>query len=347
MIARSASGPTSTRSPRRRSRRRDRPRPTGSTRRAGRRCAQCASRSAAVRRAPVGIVRVADHDHLRARRDQALERVEVDAPASGVAILDQPPLADRAAERARQAPRLHVVRHEHHDLVARFDQVERGDEVGFGPAVGDLDVIDARAGIHRGDRPAKLDGAVGLRVDQRLVEQAFEPGGVLDQLAGRQRAHAAFRQVELHQVFVGGLHSFHRELFELHAGQFILSARHSPMMREDPIPRFVRIPARRVRDGVGRWRGRRTAVTSGAGGRVLRLGPPDHRRTVRRVHARDRARRARHPRSAAGGHPDAGIVVPRAGRRRTSGAAASRRASARGIRSRWSRTPTPPRTAAG
>ncbi len=69
-----------------------------------------------------------------------------------------------------------------------------------------------------GDRPAKLDGAVGLRVDQRLIQQAFEPLGVLDQLARRERPHAAFRKIELHQVFVGGLHPFHLELFELHAG---------------------------------------------------------------------------------------------------------------------------------
>ena len=125
--------------------------------------------------------------------DQPLERVEVDAPASGRAILDEPPLANRAAERARQAPGLHVVRHEHHHLVARLDQVEGGDEVGFGPAVGDLDVIDAGARIHRGDRLAQLDGAVGLRVDQRLVEQAVEPGGVCDQFARASAGGRRFR----------------------------------------------------------------------------------------------------------------------------------------------------------
>ena len=42
--------------------------------------------------------------------------------------------------------------------------------------------------------------------------------------------------------------------------------------------------------------------------------PTRHRRSVRRVHARVRSRRAGHPRSAAGRHAGAGIVVSRAGR---------------------------------
>ena len=118
-----------------------------------RRCARCASRSAAVSRAPVGLFGLQMTIILRARATPArssASRSTRQRPA--VAILDEPPLADRAAERARQAPRLHVVRHQHHDLVARLDQVERGDEVRFGAAVGDLDVIDAGARIQRRDR---------------------------------------------------------------------------------------------------------------------------------------------------------------------------------------------------
>ena len=70
-------------------------------------------------------------------------------------IFDQAPFANRGAERARQAPRLHVVRDQHHHFVARFDQAEGRDEVGFGAAVGHLDVVDTRAGIDaRQWRPA-------------------------------------------------------------------------------------------------------------------------------------------------------------------------------------------------
>jgi hypothetical protein len=80
-------------------------------------------------------------------------------------------------------------------------------------------VVDGRAWVHGGDRPAKLDRAVRLGVDQRLVQQALEALDVFDQLARRQRADAAFRQIELHQVLKGGLHPFHFEPFELHGGR--------------------------------------------------------------------------------------------------------------------------------
>ena len=40
---------------------------------------------------------------------------------------------------------------------------------------------------------------------------------VLEQFARCQWMHAAFRQVEVHQIFVGGPHALHGELLELHA----------------------------------------------------------------------------------------------------------------------------------
>ena len=63
------------------------------------------------------------------------------------------------------------------DLVA---SLQLGDEVGFRPAVGDLDVIDAGARINQCNRRPQFEGAVGLGIGQRLVQQALKSCRVFD-----------------------------------------------------------------------------------------------------------------------------------------------------------------------
>jgi hypothetical protein len=61
---------------------------------------------------------------------------------------------------------LHVVRRHHHDLVARLDEVQEDEKVGFGSAVGDLHVIGRRSRIESRDRAPQLYRAIGLRIAQ-------------------------------------------------------------------------------------------------------------------------------------------------------------------------------------
>jgi hypothetical protein len=124
----------------------------------------------------------------------------------------------------------------------------------FRAAVRDFDVIDAGARIHLGDGLAQLYGPVGLRIDQRLVEQPSQPPASAISSRGVSGRTPLSDKVEFHQILVSGLHSLHGELFELHVRQFILSGKAADgaagadgdltRMREEPIPRFVRIPAR-------------------------------------------------------------------------------------------------------
>ncbi len=148
-------GPTSTATLGRRARRRDRSRRTRSSSRAARPRPRRASSSAAVRRAPVGLFGV--HSTMARVRGPTSDAsaLEVRAPAARRAILDERPLAHDAAEGAHEAVRLHVGGHEHHHLVAGLHQIPRGEEVGFGAAVGHLDVVGGGARVERGDRLAQ------------------------------------------------------------------------------------------------------------------------------------------------------------------------------------------------
>src|SRR5207248_11065140 len=77
-----------------------------------------------------GIVRIADDDQPGTHRHQTLERSGIDAPPRASALIeDERPLDERAAEGAREAPRLHVVGHHHHHFVARLDETPRRDVV--------------------------------------------------------------------------------------------------------------------------------------------------------------------------------------------------------------------------
>ena len=121
---------------------------------------QIASSSAGVEPRAGRIVRIADQDGLRAspsRARTATSRSGTPAPVPLVG--DERPGSHGRAE-PRDRPRdLHVVRHHHHDVVARLDEVHRRDAVGFGAAVGDLDVIRRRARIHRRDRAPQLQAS--------------------------------------------------------------------------------------------------------------------------------------------------------------------------------------------
>ena len=161
-----------------------------------------------------GIVRVADDDEFGPPRNQTLERLDIDLPAPF--IHDEPPLFDVRTERARQPPCLHVIRDHHRDLVVRLDEIPRREVVRFRTAVRDLHVIGRCARIDAGDELAQRDRAVRLRVAQRLCQERLARSRIVGELAEQKRMHAAFGQVELHLVFVGGLHALHRELFESH-----------------------------------------------------------------------------------------------------------------------------------
>jgi len=69
------------------------------------------------------------------------------------------------------------------------------------------------------DRGAQRQSAIGLRIPKCFLQERIARRPVIDQLAKTQRVHAALREVELHLVFVGGLHPFHRELFKSHVGK--------------------------------------------------------------------------------------------------------------------------------
>ena len=118
------------------------------------------------------------------------------------------------AEAARDAGHLHVVRHLHRDLVARPQLAQRDQVVRFRRAVGHLDVIDAASGIERGQPLAQLDRAVRLAVAERLIEEFVEIESHLDQLAQRERPHAALAHVVVDEVLPRRLHPLHLELFD-------------------------------------------------------------------------------------------------------------------------------------
>ena len=158
------------------------------------------------------VVRIADGDQLRAIRHQRAQLVEVGRPAGRGArpLLAQRPGPDDRAESFRQPLHLPVVGPHHHDLVARLDEAPAGDEVRFGPAVGDEDLVLGGDGQGGGDRRAQLRRAVGLGIGERLAGQ--QAGRVrTEQLADRQRLHAALGQVDLDLVFVERLEPFERE----------------------------------------------------------------------------------------------------------------------------------------
>ena len=73
------------------------------------------------------------------------------------------------------------------------------------------------AGIERREPLAQLDRAVRLAVAERLIEERVEIEPHLDQLAQRQRPHAALAHVVVDEVLPRRLHPFHLEEFDRHA----------------------------------------------------------------------------------------------------------------------------------
>ena len=250
----------------------------------------------------------------------AFQSVGVDPPPR--AVVDERPFADRRAERPREAPHLHVVRHHHHDLVARLDEIPGRDEVGFRAAVGDQDMIrrsrrDTSTAICRAQRRR----AVGLRVAQLLGEQRVARRRVVDQLAEAQRMHAALGQVELHLVFIGGLHPLHGKRLESHGGDFTsfcasIGVRHWTIltfpdtfgnrsmaaqwprakMNSPTAPNLARIPAGDFLMGAADAEEDERPVHRVYRQRVLHRTLCRHARRVRAIRPRHRPSAARHPR---------------------------------------------------
>ena len=162
------------------------------------------------------VVRVADDQQLRARRQQRAESLDVGPPAA--AGLAQRPRADSPGKRLCDPPGLHVVGRHHHHVVGRLEQAPRAAEVGFGSAVGDVDVVGRRARVHRRDGRAEWDRAVGLRVAEREAEQAVAIALLAEQFAERERVDAALREVDLDLVLPDRLHALHLEWHDLHQG---------------------------------------------------------------------------------------------------------------------------------
>ncbi len=123
-------------------------------------------------------------------------------------------MRDVRAQTPRDARQLHVVRHLHRHVVARLQQRERDQVVGFGGAVGDFDLLDVGAGIDRGELLAQLDRPVRLAVAERHVEKGLEVESHLDQLAQRQRTHAALAEVVVDEVLPRRLHPLHKKRFD-------------------------------------------------------------------------------------------------------------------------------------
>ena len=147
------------------------------------------------------------------------------------------------------------------------------------------------AGVEGGDRRAQRLGAVGLRVDQRLVEHRIERRALADQLADAERVHAALGEIEAHLVLPGGLESLHREGLDAHAGEYT----GAPQMREELLPRFVDLPAGEIPTWVLLTGRRRGVGYAGPGSRVLVLAASDHQPVLRGggPHQRPRRRRRR------------------------------------------------------
>ena len=164
------------------------------------------SRSPDSKRAPVGLLGLQITISSCARRHQALEGVWCRFAIRVTRAASEGPMRGHSLrqplERARQAPRLHEVRHHHHDLVAGFDEIPRRDVVGFRAAVGDLHVVGRRARVVRRDERRATPPCRSSVCMHRLGEQRVTRRGILHELAERQRLDAAFRQVEVHLVLV-------------------------------------------------------------------------------------------------------------------------------------------------
>ena len=104
------------------------------------RCEACAGR----------VVRVADQDGPGALRHQRAQRIYIGRPARLVLprAFAERPVADFGLQRPAEAAHLHVIRHHHHDLVRRLDQVHQRDEVRLRAAVGHQNVCRRRARVH-------------------------------------------------------------------------------------------------------------------------------------------------------------------------------------------------------
>ena len=117
------------------------------------------------------------------------------------------------AEAANDPGQLHVVRLFHRDRVARVQQRQRQQVIRFGGAVGHFDVVHRGAGIQRRDALAQFEGAVGLAVPERLIEESVEVEAHADELAQRQRPDAALAHVVVDEVLPRRLHPFHGKDF--------------------------------------------------------------------------------------------------------------------------------------
>ena len=160
-------------------------------------------------------MRIGDDDKLGPRRDGRTNLLDVGLPAFLLVELKR---ADLRAEVLGQPGGLHVIRHHHGDFVAGLDQAPAGEEVRFGAAGRDEDLVGRGAGVERGDALAQEVGAVRLGVAEADVEQREGGGaGETEQLLDRERMHAGFGEVEAHPVFPGALPPFQLEGDEFRA----------------------------------------------------------------------------------------------------------------------------------
>ena len=131
---------------------------------------------------------VRDRHHLRARPDQRIERVEIDAAV----IVDIEPFQHRALALAQEMPRHDVgvmLHHRKHDLVAGLDVEPGGDDVDrLRAALGEDDVLRRR----RIDEPrhGRARALVGLgRLVRQRVQAAVHVGVGAAHRAGHRFDH--------------------------------------------------------------------------------------------------------------------------------------------------------------
>jgi len=169
---------------------------------------------------PRRVVRRADADDLRARGHRDAQAVEVEPPPL---VLVQPHLADGRAEPASEAVELHVVGHDHDDLVAPLDEGHEREEVRLARAGRDEDVIGGGAAVERGDERPRLLASRPLGVAETHFPQRGVAGGgapcdeqVTGGLGERERLDPRLGEVVADAVLPRRLHPLHLEYREAH-----------------------------------------------------------------------------------------------------------------------------------
>ena len=164
------------------------------------------------------VVRVAQDHEPGPLRDQGAELVEIGCPARSVAVAReaQGPGADARAAGSGQEVRLQVVRMLHDDFVAGVHEAPAGDEVRLRAAVRDQHVGDRRPRVAGRDELPQRDGAVRLRVAERLAEQATDLVR-RQQLPETEGLYAALREVDFDLMLVERLQSLEGERLDGHS----------------------------------------------------------------------------------------------------------------------------------